>query len=215
MLQYRTVYPQTLELLKELMLFPELQDFFLVGGTALALQIGHRISVDIDLFTMNDFDSEMLLSKMSMQFTVMNIAVKQNSLSFDIASDNSGSEAIEVDLIKYSYPLINPVLEEGSIRLLSIEDISAMKLSAIAGRGSKKDFYDIFYLLPKLGFSELFDYFGKKFPSTNRFQILKSLTYFDDADLEPDPLTIENIEWEFVKKTITEKVEVYLNSGRC
>ncbi len=214
MLQYRTVYPKTLELLEELMLLPELQDFFLVGETALALQIGHRISVDIDLFTNNDFDSELLLPKLSKQFTVMNIAVKQNSLSLDIASDDSGSEATEVDLIKYSYPLINPLLEVGSIRLLSIEDISAMKLSAIAGRGSKKDFYDIYYLLLKFSFKELFNFFEIKFPSTNKFQIIKSLTYFNDADLEPDPLTIEEIEWEFVKKSIIEKVEVYLNSDR-
>lgn len=80
-------------------------------------------------------------------------------------------------------------------------------------RGSKKDFCDIYYVLLEFSFAELFRFFEIKFPSTNKFQILKSLTYFDDADLEPDPLTIEKIEWESVKNSITEKVDKYLHSG--
>jgi hypothetical protein len=97
--------------------------------------------------------------------------------------------------------------------MLSIEDIGAMKLSAIAGRGSKKDFYDIYYLLLKFDFEELFVFFERKFPSANTFQIIKSLTYFDDADVEPDPITFEPVEWEFVKRAITEKLEKYLHSA--
>lgn len=115
--------------------------------------------------------------------------------------------------MKYSYPLIKPVVTEGNIRMFSIEDIAAMKLSAIAGRGSKKDFYDIYYLLLKYDYEELFCFFRFKFPSANTFQIVKSLTYFDDADAEPDPITFQPIEWEFVKRTITEKLEGYLHSA--
>ena len=211
MLQYGTVYPTTLELLKKLMLLPELQDFFLVGGTALALQIGHRISVDIDMFTLNDFDPKALIFKLKKQFAITNITEKQNTLSFDMACFGRENDTVEVDLITYSYPLIKPVIRIDNIRLLSVEDIIAMKLSAVAGRGSKKDFYDIFYLLKSYELEQMLSFFEKKFPDTNKFHILKSLTYFDDADSEPNPQTIENVEWETVKSVITDSVERYMN----
>jgi len=118
-----------------------------------------------------------------------------------------------VALLKYSYPLLKPVIKEGNIRMLAMEDIAAMKLSAIAGRGSKKDFYNIFYLLRKFDLEELFGFFTGKFPYTNSFQIIKSLSYFDDADVEPDPIAFEPVEWEFVKRTITEKLEKYIHSA--
>ncbi len=120
--------------------------------------------------------------------------------------------AVEVDLLKFSYPFLKPIVKEGNIRMLAMEDIAAMKLSAIAGRGSKKDFYDIYYLLHKFDLEELFGFFAGKFPTTNTFQIIKSLTYFDDADVEPDPITYEPVDWELVKRTITEKLEKYLHS---
>jgi len=140
MLQYRALYPGTLELLKEMMQVPELQDFFLVGGSALALQIGHRISVDIDLFTQEDFDTQSLFLKLDKLFTISDLTEKSSTLNFNIAYPDKSNNVIKVDLIKYAYPLINPVLDIDNIRLLSIEDIIPMKLSAIAGRGSKKRF---------------------------------------------------------------------------
>ncbi|MCD4706630.1 MAG: nucleotidyl transferase AbiEii/AbiGii toxin family protein [Candidatus Sabulitectum sp.] len=211
MLQYRTIYPTTLEFLKELMLLPYLQDFFLAGGTALALQIGHRISVDIDMFTLDDFDTETLISKLNKQFALINITEKQNALSFDMACYGRENDTVEVDLITYSYPLIKPILTIDKIRLLSVEDIIAMKLSAVAGRGSKKDFYDIFYLLKSYRLEQMFSLFEKKFPDTNKFHILKSLTYFDDADLEPNPQTIEKIEWERVKIKIIGETNSFIS----
>jgi hypothetical protein len=211
MLERRTVDPKTLELLEELMLLPELQDFCLAGGTALALQTGHRFSVDLDLFTIYDFNAEKLASDLSRRFDVESAAYSGNTLNLSIAVGASGA-AVEVDLLKFSYPLLKPVVIEGNIRMLSMEDIAAMKLSAIAGRGSKKDFYDIYYLLMKFDLKELLGFFRSKFPSTNTFQIVKSLTYFDDADVEPDPITFEPVEWELVKRAITEKLEKYLYS---
>jgi len=209
MLQYRTLYPGTLELLKKMMQVPELQDFYLVGGSALALQIGHRISVDIDLFTQEDFDTQRLFLKLDKLFTIFDLTEKNNTLNFNITYPDKSKTLVKVDLIKYSYPLINPVLDIDNIRLLSIEDIIAMKLSAIAGRGSKKDFYDIFYLLKTYSFKQMFDLFEKKFPSTNTFHVVKSLSYFEDADLEADPQTIEKIDWEEIKQTIITVVNEY------
>ncbi|MEA3267411.1 MAG: nucleotidyl transferase AbiEii/AbiGii toxin family protein [Candidatus Fermentibacteria bacterium] len=209
MLQYRSIYPKTLELLKELMLQTCSQDFFLVGETALALQIGHRISIDIDMFTLCEFSSSKILSELEKYFAVVNAAAGKNSLSFDGAIQGGNNEIIKVDLIRYSYPLINPVQTVDNIRLLSVEDIIPMKLSAVAGRGSKKDFYDIFYLLDVYGLEQMISLFETKFPQTSKFHIVKSLAFFDDAESEPDPLTIENTDWTVIKERITAEVNVF------
>ncbi len=158
MLQYRTVYPETLELLKKLMLVSELQDFFLVGGTALALQLGHRISIDINLFTHNDFDTKELFLKLNTQFEISNLTENTNTLNFNITFPEKSENIIKIDLIKYSYPLINPIIKFDGIRLLSVEDIIPMKLSAVAGRGSKKDFYDIYKLLKSYSINKMFEF---------------------------------------------------------
>ena len=211
MLQYRTVYPETLELLKKLMTLPELQDFFLVGGTALALQLGHRISIDIDLFTQKDFDTKKLFLKLNKQFKISDLTEDTNTLNFNIIFPEKSDNIIKIDLIKYSYPLINPIFEIDKIRLLSVEDIIPMKLSAVAGRGSKKDFYDIFYLLKSYSLNKMFKLFKKKFPNTNEFHILKSLTYFEDAEIEPNPQMTEKTDWNIVKIKIKEETNRYIN----
>jgi hypothetical protein len=128
-----------MELLKKMMQIPELQQFFLVGGTALALQIGHRISFDIDLFTKEDFDTQPILIKLNHLFSISDVTETTNTLNFDITYPEHSHNVIKLDLIKYAYPMIKPMLHLENIRLLSIEDIIPMKLSAIAGRGSKKD----------------------------------------------------------------------------
>lgn len=209
MLQYRTVYPKTLELLKELMKMNELQDFFLVGGTALALQLGHRISVDIDLFTQNDFDTAKLFNQLNSKFRVNDKTEDINTLNINIIPVES-KNIVKVDLIKYAYPLINPIKEIDDIRLLSIEDIIPMKLSAVAGRGSKKDFYDIYYLLQQYTFKQMFDLFEQKFINANKFHVLKSLTYFEDAEIEPNPQTIKEFNWDNLKEQITKKTNEYI-----
>ena len=211
MLQYRTVYPKTLELLKKLMMLSELQDFFLVGGTALALQLGHRISIDIDLFIQKDFDTKKLFSILNKQFEISDLTEETNTLNFNIIFPKKSDNIIKIDLIKYSYPLINPILEFDKIRLLSIEDIIPMKLSAIAGRGSKKDFYDIFYLLKSYSLDKMFELFKRKFPNTNEFHILKSLTYFEDAEIEPNPQMIEKTNWNIVKTKIINETNRYID----
>ncbi len=211
MLQYRTVYPKTLELLRKLMLLPELKDFFLVGGTSLALQLGHRISIDIDLFTQNDFDTKKLFSKLNKQFEISDLTEDTNTLNFNILFPEKSDNIIKIDLIKYSYPLINPIFEIDKIRLLSVEDIIPMKLSAVAGRGSKKDFYDIFHLLKSYSLDKMFVLFKKKFPNTNEFHILKNLTYFEDAEIEPNPQMTEKTDWNIVKTKITNETNRYIN----
>jgi len=189
----------------------ELQDFFLVGGTALALQLGHRISVDIDLFTQKDFDTNELFNNLNSKFVIADKSEGTNTLNFTILFPEQTDNMVKVYLIKYPYALIQPIIEYDGLRLLSIEDIIPMKLSAVAGRGSKKDFYDIFYLLQKYSFAQMFVFLEQKFKNTNTFHVLKSLTYFEDAEIEPNPVTIGNADWDEIKRTITHEANVYLS----
>lgn len=132
-----------------------------------------------------------MFAKLDKQFLITDLTEQDNSLNFNITFPKESNNIIKIDLIKYSFPLINPILKIDKIRLLSIEEIIPMKLSAIAGGGSKKDFYDIFFLLKSYSLNSMFDLFNQKFPNTNKFHIIKSLVYFEDADIEPDPQTFE------------------------
>ena len=206
MLQYGTVNKGTLGLLKELMTMPELKDFFLVGGTALALRLGHRFSIDLDLFTLEEFDSESLLTDIKAKFEVTEVEKSKNTLNLSIEFPKNSDNNVKIDLIRYAYPLLKPVAEIDGIRLLEIEDIIPMKLSAVAARGSKKDFYDIYFLLKGYTLEDMFGFFDRKFDNMNKFHIIKSLTYFDDADKETDPKTTEKITWKKIKQAILREV---------
>jgi len=206
MLQYGTVNKGTLELLKKLMELPELKDFFLVGGTALALRLGHRFSIDLDLFTLKDFNNEEILESLQNKFKVIESGKSKNTLNISIKYPENSNNEVKIDLIKYGYPLLKPVANVDGIRLLETEDIIPMKLSAAAGRGSKKDFYDIYFLLKKFTLADMLILFDKKFKQSNKFHVIKSLTYFDDANIEPDPVTTVKISWKEIKRAILKEV---------
>ncbi|MEY4205116.1 MAG: hypothetical protein RL013_2820, partial [Bacteroidota bacterium] len=192
MLQTRTVEPGTLELLKNLMSLPELDGFYLVGGTALALQFGHRMSVDLDLFTELQFDKVALLEALQKSYDVL---VETEEGSMLITSINF----VKVDFVKMSYPvLFAPIVVEG-VRMLEIRDIAPMKLKAVTQRGSKKDFYDIYYLLDYLTIQQMLELFSLKFRQFEIFHVLKSLNYFDDAEKYPDPVLFDKtVTWNKV-----------------
>ncbi len=206
MLQYTTVNPTTLELLKLLMQQSCLADFNLVGGTALALQLGHRVSIDLDLFSDKDIDTKYVISELAKTFISIDVTEYTNSIIQKIEYPSESQNYIKVDIVKYPYKLIKPVIFEDGIRLLTKEDIIPMKLSAIGSRGSKKDFYDIYFLLKEFELKEMFRLFEQKFPNVNYFHIVKSLTYFDDADKELSPRTFTKVTWEQIKNEI--KIQV-------
>lgn len=133
MLQTRTIEPGTLGLLKRLMSLPAIDPFFLVGGTALALQLGHRVSVDIDLFTPQVFDKNELVEMLISEFDV---SIESEGTNMIISYING----IKVDFVKMSYPILFPSLTVEGVRMLEIRDIAPMKLKAVVQRGSKKDF---------------------------------------------------------------------------
>jgi predicted nucleotidyltransferase component of viral defense system len=204
MLQYRTINQGTLELLNSLMEISELQEFYLVGGTALALQIGHRFSIDLDLFNHKDFDTDIIKNVLIETYSVQNIVQKNNALNVLIDFPAKSNQIIKLDLIKYNYPLLEPINIFDNKRLLSIVDIAAMKLSALANRGLKKDFYDIYYLLNSFSINKLIELYQQKYKVYNSFHLIKSLTYFEDADPEPDPITFEEISWNEIKSYMIE-----------
>ncbi len=140
MLQTQTVVPELMELLRKLMKVDSFSNFHLVGGTSLALQMGHRNSIDIDLFGKQEIDSDLFINLLNNFGKIEVKTTSKNILITDVAG-------IKVDFVNYQYQLIEKPLEIDGIRMLSKQDISAMKLNAIAGRGSKKDFIDLYFLL--------------------------------------------------------------------
>src|ERR1700733_2766246 len=127
MLHLETIEPESLELLKGLMQKSYLEHFVLVGGTALALQIGHRQSNDLDLFTNQDFNTSELIPLLLNDYSLKPTLQMPQTLICEINN-------IKVDFIRFKYPFIRPVIETDGIRILSIEDIAPMKLDAITGR---------------------------------------------------------------------------------
>jgi predicted nucleotidyltransferase component of viral defense system len=175
----------------------ELNQFALVGGTALALYKGHRLSIDLDLFTQTPFDAELLYAEMCSLLALRNvhrIGITRNTLNLSL-------DGIKTDLLRFDYPLLEPIQTIDGIRLFSLPDIAAMKLSAIAGRGAKKDFYDLDCLLCEYTLRELFTWFEAKFGG-DLFHLRKSIVYFDDADAEPDPVFLHDVSWNEVKSRI-------------
>ena len=153
MLQTNSVSESLLDTLLELNKSVLFKNYFLVGGTALSLQIGHRISEDIDLFTKQDIDKDEILAfmnkKYAKKFQIINV---QNSILQIMAND------IKIDFVKYDFPLIEDVKNEAGINYLGKKDIAAMKLLATANRGNQaKDFVDVFFLLKEMSLAEMFD----------------------------------------------------------
>lgn len=204
MLYTETVDTVTLAVLKRLMAEQSLENFALVGGTALALQIGHRKSVDLDLFTLDLFEPDTLLVNLLSSFTVT--PIKKSALSLTCTIDN-----IKVDFIHFRYPFIRPILLVDGLRIVSLEDIASMKLDAISGRGSKKDFYDVFYLLRFFSLTDMFGLYLEKYPHQTTFHVLRSLTYFIDAENDPDPIVSDSaVTWAVVKSRIVAEVKDYV-----
>lgn len=200
MLQKQAVKPELLELLVQFMSIGEFSAFNLVGGTALALYDGHRISVDIDLFgksVLNEQTFTALIEK------VGNTTLLTQSSKILIYSVNG----IKVDFVDYQFDLIDPINIIDGIRIVSKKDIAAMKLNAIVGRGSKKDFFDVVQLLKEFSFEQMLSFYKLKYPAGSEFMVLKSMLYFDDAENEPDPLCINILNWIDVKKIIRAEVE--------
>lgn len=203
MLQYHTVEPGTLDLLKKIMVIPELSGFNLAGGTALALQIGHRKSVDLDLFGARPIDKDEIVALLESMGNLHILQHSRNILIFNI-------NGVKVDFVNYKYPWLHEIKQEEGIRLVGLADIGAMKLGAITGRGKKRDFTDLYFLLKQFTLPELLGFYREKYPDGNEFLVLRSLTYFDDAEEDKELELFEKAAWSDVKKTIEKEVKKIL-----
>jgi len=203
MLYEKAVETTTLELLKRICSLPGLSNFALIGGTNLALRLGHRKSVDLYFFCSTLFSESELEQMIYKTFPGSQI------IHADYQTRQYFIKNIKVEFIGFRYPLLKDIETKNEIRLFSFEDTIAAKLNAVLGRGSKKDFYDIYEILKKHSLSTILDHFKKKFNQENVFPLLKSLNYFEDAENEPNPLSLKNISWEEVKKEINTKLLEY------
>lgn len=200
MLHYSTIHTETLELLRKLHNIDFFQEMRLVGGTALALQIGHRKSIDIDLFGHYAVD-EFEVSNQLKQLGTFRVIKKSENILICIIND------IKVDIVKYPYPWLHHPVKQDGLLLASSEDIAAMKLSAVTGKGSKKDFIDIYFLLQQLSLEKMLQLYEKKYDDGNPFLVLKGLLYFEDAETEQSPVMLKPIDWELVKTFIKTQVD--------
>ena len=186
------------------------RDFYMAGGTALALFEGHRISVDVDLFSKEMKDPESLLRTLESDLDgIENAAVGRGALSLILAG-------VRIDLIAYRYPLLERPVEvcDHWLPLASRDDIAAMKLAALTARGARKDFIDLWTLLTRRNTLEHYlEAFEAKYSNRDLGHVLRSLTYFDDAEDEPWPQLIVPVDWEGLKEDFRTWVRALLPQG--
>lgn len=204
MLHKETVKSGTLDLIQTLMKDHQLNSFYLVGGTALSLRIGHRESIDIDLFSSSDFDGNELAEYLRNKYGADVKRHKENYASGSIGE-------VDFDFISHKYPSIRPIENIEGIRMMSNQDISAMKINAIVNSGQRiKDFIDIHYLLKKMPLDEIIGFYCKKYPNVDPNTAKSSLMYHNDIDFNvPVKLMDGKLKWQDVQGSIVKAVREY------
>jgi len=186
---------------------PALNDFLLVGGTALSLLYGHRVSVDLDLFTADKLNIEEISSHLQSTFGER-FAIRTASAGFGIFCF---VDKAKIDLVRNPHPLIRPAYEIDGIRFISTEDIVAMKVQAVLGRARKKDFWDIATLIEHYSLDDFARFHKEKFNTRYSFiALVKAMVYFVEAEDDADPKSLKGQSWESVKADIQGKVRGFL-----
>ena len=178
--------------------------FYLAGGTAVALHFGHRLSVDLDWFTNHAFADPLQLAA---QLRSAGLAFETTQIGPGTLHGATGG--VRISLLEYQYPLLGPAEDwlEGPCLVASLADLAAMKLSAIAQRGSRKDFVDLWALGSRHArLPEMLELYRRKYEVRDMAHLLYSLSYFDDADEEPMPRMLNGADWQSIKTTIREWV---------
>ncbi len=178
-------------------------DFYLAGGTALALQIGHRVSVDFDFFTEEGFDTEVLYEQV--QKTFGQVPRTQESVhTLAVVAEND----VRISFMRYRYPLLAACVDTEHLRLASMPDIGCMKLGAIVSRAELKDYVDLFFILKQLSLTELLTNLSKKIPSLDQNLVLKALVSFDDIAREPiDFIKGNEVTFDEMRELIVQNVK--------
>jgi len=208
MLQIQTIKPDCLALLKELMGIDELKSFRLAGGTALSLILGHRISIDLDLFTNQRFEVDEFSTFLKIYFEDR-IKIQGNNRYGVFASIDD----IKVDFLYLYEKFINEENIVQNIRLASTEDIAAMKISAAANRSSKKDYHDLYELLNVYTFAQIMEFYVKLYTNYGVASLLRTLSDFDKVnESEEEPLSLTKVSWQTVENRVTHEVRSYIHT---
>ncbi|MCU0324079.1 MAG: nucleotidyl transferase AbiEii/AbiGii toxin family protein [Spirosomaceae bacterium] len=207
MLFREAVEPRTLGILKDLMQLPALENFALVGGTNLSLRLGHRLSVDLDIFSNQNFESDEIIPEIKSIYNQFNI-FRQTKRSFAGVIDD-----LKIDIVLHPYKYIENIEEIDGIRFVSIPDVVAMKLNAISKRGAKKDFYDLATLLDLYSIEEMLEFFKIKYQNEEIGFVVHSMYYFEDAEKQNDPISLINTTWPDVKLKVTNALDEFMNKN--
>jgi hypothetical protein len=184
-------------------------DFYLAGGTALALLEGHRVSVDLDLFSPSFADPEAMQTMLTETHPDAVVTSMSPRTLYLQVHDT------QVSLFGYSYPLVASLLrpDNSLLPIAGREDIAAMKLAAIASRGSRKDFIDLWLLATRYWpLSDCLELYRKKYVARDIGHVVRSLTYFDDADEEPPLRLLIDVDWEEIKRELVVGVKELLDT---
>jgi len=172
--------------------------FALAGGTSLALRLGHRLSVDLDFFATDAFDPETLAGCLKINHEAI-IGLADGTLQAII-------RGIKVEFLRHAYPQLAGHEMIDHVRMWSLQDVCAMKLNAIANRGSKKDFYDIAELLGHFPLSAMINHYQAKYRPASLLMVIRSLAWFEDAETEPDPISLNGNSWIMVKDIVSRAI---------
>ena len=190
------------------MAMDEMADYALVGGTALSLRYGHRLSVDLDLFVNAGFDHAEVRKHLLKEFKSELVHETDNVNNIGVFCYISG---VKVDIVNYRHPLLESVVVEDGIRSYNDADIAAMKIQAILGRGRKKDFWDLHELLQHYSLQQISDWHRKKYPDQMlAISVPNAISYFTEADASEDPVSLKGQTWEGIKRSISQAVSDYL-----
>lgn len=177
--------------------------FYLAGGTSLALQIKHRTSLDFDFCTPKEFYPSKLKDEFNERLKgVKEIHIAKDTLILEI-------EGVIVSFFAYPYKMLEPYVQLGEVKLASLKDIAAMKIVAIAQRGRRRDFIDMYFLINIFGLKEIINSAKQKYPKLNIYTVLQGLTYFKDADEDSEEKRLrlfEEVNWRKVKNDIIKNV---------
>jgi predicted nucleotidyltransferase component of viral defense system len=209
-LHYNTVTPLLKSILGKLMGADEFGQFRLVGGTALSLYCGHRMSVDIDLFTEAEYGTinfNVIENYLTKQFSYTDFNNLPVGMGKSYFIGNDSQNAIKLDLY-YTEPFIDDIVEVDAIRMATIEEIIAMKIDVIQRTGRKKDYWDLHELKDQYTIKDMLGFHLKRYPYThNQELILNNFIDFEEANDDFDPVCLRNKYWEFIKLDLIEFVK--------
>lgn len=191
----KTLLPNTIRALKLVSNISIVKKSYLAGGTALALQIGHRISVDLDFFTPHAFDEKTLSGELNQLPEYREAGTAWRTVWGKVANT-------KFSLFYYQYPLIKKTIPLEGIQILSKEDIAAMKIYAMETRGTKRDFVDLYFLTKEFTLEQMLTFYDQKYGilEDHLYAILRSMNYFADADIDDIPEMLIKTDWEEVKE---------------